>query len=65
LDNKIFIKRTARSLSRQQQRLIDWGYTGPLLRASGVNLDLRRADPYYGYDKLDFDIPVGTNGRHL
>ena len=36
--------------------------TDPCLRAAGVNLDLRKAQPYYGYDQLDFDVPVGTSG---
>ena len=38
------------------------GYTGPMLRGSGVNWDLRKKQPYEVYDKLDFDIPVGTEG---
>lgn len=62
IGNKIFIKRTQGVCPVSAQDAIDWGYTGPLLRASGVNLDLRRAQPYYGYDQLDFDVPVGTNG---
>lgn len=62
LDNKIFIKRTQGVCPVKANEAIDWGYTGPLLRASGVNLDLRKAAPYYGYDGLDFDVPVGTNG---
>ncbi|MGZ3770773.1 MAG: NADH dehydrogenase (quinone) subunit D [Bdellovibrio sp.] len=62
LDNKIFIKRTRDVCPVSAQDAIQWGYTGPLLRASGVNLDLRKAKPYYGYDALDFDIPVGTSG---
>jgi NADH-quinone oxidoreductase subunit C/D len=62
LDNKIFIIRTQGVCPVKANEAIDWGYTGPLLRASGVNLDLRKATPYYGYDGLDFDIPVGTNG---
>lgn len=62
LDNKIFIQRTRDVLPVSAQDAIQWGYTGPLLRASGVNLDLRKAQPYYGYDALDFDVPVGTNG---
>jgi NADH-quinone oxidoreductase subunit C/D len=62
IGNKIFIKRTQGVCPVNAADAVDWGYTGPLLRASGVNLDLRRADPYYGYDKLDFDIPVGTTG---
>ena len=41
---------------------IDWGLTGPCLRASGVELDLRRANPYCGYETYDFEIPVETGG---
>lgn len=62
LNNKIFIKRTKDVCPVSAQDAIQWGYTGPLLRASGVNLDLRKSQPYYGYDALDFDIPVGTTG---
>jgi NADH-quinone oxidoreductase subunit C/D len=62
LENKIFIKRTYGVCPVKANEAIDWGYTGPLLRACGVNLDLRKLSPYYGYDGLDFDVPVGTNG---
>lgn len=62
LDNKIFVKRTQGVAPVTAQDAIAWGYTGPLLRACGVNLDLRKAAPYYGYDALDFDVPVGTSG---
>jgi len=62
LDNKIFIKRTKDVCPISAKDAIDWGYTGPLLRATGVNLDLRKAQPYYGYESLDFDVPVGTTG---
>ncbi len=62
LDNKIFTKRTQGVLPVSASNAIAWGYTGPLLRACGVGLDLRRAQPYYGYDGLSFDIPVGTCG---
>lgn len=62
LDNKIFIKRTQGVMPVSAQDAISWGYTGPLLRATGVGLDLRKLTPYYGYDQLDFEVPVGTNG---
>ncbi len=62
LDNKIFIKRTQGVCPISAQDAIAWGYTGPLLRACGVNLDLRKLTPYYGYDALSFDVPVGTTG---
>ena len=41
---------------------IDWGLTGPCLRGSGVDLDLRRDNPYTGYETYDFDVPVETDG---
>jgi len=41
---------------------IDAGVTGPVLRASGVNYDVRKAFPYCGYENYDFEVPVGTNG---
>ncbi len=41
---------------------IDWGLTGPCLRGSGVNLDLRKHNPYSGYETYDFDVPVETDG---
>lgn len=62
LDNKIFIKRTQGVCPVKPADAIAWGYTGPMLRACGVGLDLRKATPYYGYDGLEFDVPVGTNG---
>ncbi len=62
LDNKIFIKRTQGVCPITPADAIQWGYTGPLLRAAGVNLDLRKTNPYYGYEALDFDVPVGTTG---
>ncbi|MCC6278311.1 MAG: NADH-quinone oxidoreductase subunit D [Oligoflexia bacterium] len=61
-ENKIFIKRTLGVGKISAEDAIDFGFTGPCLRASGVNLDLRKAQPYYGYDQLDFDVPIGTNG---
>lgn len=62
IGNKIFIKRTQGVCPVSKDNAIAWGYTGPLLRASGVNLDLRRSNPYYGYEKYDFDIPIGASG---
>jgi NADH-quinone oxidoreductase subunit C/D len=62
LDNKIFVNRTQGVTPISASEAINWGYTGPMLRACGVNLDLRKAAPYYGYDGLNFDVPVGTNG---
>ncbi|MBF0214151.1 MAG: NADH-quinone oxidoreductase subunit D, partial [Magnetococcales bacterium] len=41
---------------------MDMGYVGPMLRGSGVAWDLRKAEPYDAYDRVEFDIPVGKNG---
>ena len=60
--NKIWIERTRDVGKISGEEAMLWGYTGPCLRAAGVSLDLRKADPYYGYETLDFDIPVGTSG---
>jgi len=57
--NKIFIERTANVGILSAEKAINYGITGPNLRASGVKWDLRRDDPYSIYDKFDFDIPVG------
>lgn len=60
--NKIFIERTSGVTPISQEEAINWGYTGPLLRATGVEYDVRKTQPYSMYDQLDFDIPVGTTG---
>jgi NADH-quinone oxidoreductase subunit D len=44
------------------EQALDWGFTGVMLRGSGVAWDLRKAQPYDVYEKMDFDIPVGKNG---
>ena len=44
------------------ENAIEWGHTGPCLRACGVNYDIRKASPYYFYDDIDFEIPLGING---
>ncbi len=60
--NKIWISRTRGVGAISAEKAIAWGYTGPLLRAAGVSLDLRKAQPYYMYDQLDFNIPIGSTG---
>ena len=62
IGNKIFVKRTQGVCPVSKDSATAWGYTGPLLRATGVSLDLRRSNPYYGYEKYDFDVPVGAIG---
>ena len=44
------------------QKALAWGFSGPMLRASGIPWDLRKQQPYDAYDKVEFDVPVGTNG---
>jgi NADH-quinone oxidoreductase subunit D len=60
--NRIFIDRTRGVGAVSAEDALDWGFTGPCLRASGVAYDVRKAHPYFVYDKLDFDIPLGRNG---
>jgi NADH-quinone oxidoreductase subunit C/D len=44
------------------QSILQWGVSGPAMRASGLNFDLRKSQPFYFYQDIDFDIPVGING---
>ncbi|EKD78117.1 MAG: hypothetical protein ACD_42C00038G0001 [uncultured bacterium] len=61
-DNRIFKQRTVGIAAVSPERALQLGFTGPMLRGSGVAWDLRRKQPYAAYDKLDFQIPVGKNG---
>lgn len=61
-ENRIFKQRLVDIGVVSAEDAIAWGFTGPMLRASGVPWDLRKAQPYMVYDKMDFDIPVGKNG---
>ncbi len=61
-DNRIWKQRTVGIGVVDSSRAIDLGFTGPMLRGSGVNWDLRKKQPYEVYDRLDFDIPVGKTG---
>jgi NADH-quinone oxidoreductase subunit D len=61
-DNKIFRKRTIGVGIIDAEDAINYGLTGPTLRGSGVNYDVRRALPYCSYDKFEFDVPLGKNG---
>jgi len=62
LKNKIFIDRMEGVGILSRERCIEYGFTGPMLRATGEAYDLRRADPYSVYSELDFEIPVGSVG---
>ena len=63
--NRIFVERLDGIGAISKEDALDLGFTGPNLRASGVNLDLRRATPYLQYDKIDFEVPVYNEGDCL
>jgi NADH-quinone oxidoreductase subunit D len=61
-DNRIWKQRTVNIGVVSPERAVALGFTGPMLRGSGVEWDLRKKQPYEVYDQVDFDIPVGVNG---
>ena len=61
-NNPIWIDRTKDVGVMSRENAINWSMSGPVLRASGVNWDLRKHRPYSGYEKFDFEVPTGKNG---
>ena len=61
-ENRIFKQRNVDIAVVSQQEALDWGFSGVMVRGSGMAWDLRRAQPYECYDEFEFDIPVGKNG---
>ncbi len=61
-ENRIFKQRMVDIGTVTAKEAMDWGFSGAMLRGSGVAWDLRKSQPYEIYDQLDFDIPVGKNG---
>ena len=61
-DNRIWKQRTVGVGVVSPERALQLGFTGPMIRGSGIEWDLRKKQPYEVYDKLDFDIPVGVEG---
>ena len=61
-ENRIFRQRTVDIGVISADEAMDLGFTGPMLRASGVPWDLRKSQPYEVYDRMDFDVPVGRHG---
>jgi len=61
-DNRIFKQRNVDIGIVSKEDAIRWGFSGPMIRASGIPWDIRRSQPYEVYDRMDFEIPVGTNG---
>jgi NADH-quinone oxidoreductase subunit D len=60
--NEIFLARLKNIAVMSAEDAIDYGLTGPCLRASGVDYDVRKAAPYSVYDRFDFDVPIGLDG---
>jgi len=61
-ENRIFKQRTVDIGVVSKQDALAWGFSGPNIRASGLAWDLRKAQPYDGYDEVDFDVPIGKHG---
>ena len=63
--NRIFVDRMKEVGMISKENALAYGITGPFLRSTGVDYDVRRANPYLVYDRLNFEIPVGTRGDNL
>ncbi len=61
-ENRIFKQRTVDIGVCSAADAMDWGFSGPMLRASGVTWDLRKQQPYDSYEEFDFDVPIGKTG---
>ena len=61
-ENRIFKQRNVDIAVVKEQDALDWGYSGLMVRGSGLAWDLRRSQPYECYDEFEFQVPVGTNG---
>src|SRR5690606_11841016 len=62
LENAILVSRSRDIAAYNTAEAIEWGVTGPGLRATGCNYDLRKARPYSGYENFDFEVPLGARG---
>ena len=62
VDNRIFKQRNVDIATVTKEDAIKWGFSGPMIRGSGITWDIRKSQPYDVYAKMDFDIPVGTKG---
>jgi NADH-quinone oxidoreductase subunit D len=61
VDNRIFKQRNVDIAKVSRDDAIAWGFSGPMIRAAGIPWDIRKSQPYDVYDRMDFEIPVGTN----
>ena len=60
--NRIWVDRTSNVGVLTKENALAYGTTGPVLRASGVDHDVRKAKPYFGYERFEFDVPIGEHG---
>jgi len=61
IDNRIFKQRNVDIAKVSKEDAVAWGFSGPMIRAAGIPWDLRKSQPYDVYDRMDFEVPVGTN----
>ena len=61
-DNRIFKQRNVDIATVSKADALAWGFSGPMIRGSGIAWDLRKSQPYDVYDRMDFEVPVGTRG---
>ncbi|MFM1982958.1 MAG: hypothetical protein RJB22_1677, partial [Pseudomonadota bacterium] len=61
-DNRIFKQRNVDIAIVSKDDAIKWGFSGPMIRAAGIPWDIRKSQPYDVYDRVEFDVPVGTKG---
>ncbi len=62
VDNRIFKQRNVDIATVSKDDAVRWGFSGPMIRGSGIPWDLRKSQPYDVYDRMDFEVPVGTRG---
>ncbi|WP_139375734.1 NADH-quinone oxidoreductase subunit D [Sphingopyxis flava] len=62
IDNRIFKQRNVDIATVSKEDALAWGFSGPMIRGSGIPWDIRKAQPYDAYAAMEFDIPVGTKG---
>ncbi|MCF8472242.1 MAG: NADH-quinone oxidoreductase subunit D, partial [Sphingomonadaceae bacterium] len=62
VDNRIFKQRNVDIAIVSKEDAIKWGFSGPMIRGAGIPWDIRKSQPYDVYDRMEFDIPVGTRG---
>src|SRR5690606_21032802 len=60
--NRIFIDRTRGVAAVTAETALSYSWTGPILRATGIDYDVRAMEPYSSYEEFDFEVPVGDNG---